>query len=511
MAGYPPPNYGYGPPPPNQQPPYGAPQPGVPYGAPPPGQPYGAPPPGQPYGAPPPDNLTAPHRLRTEGSRNRTSQQPHLLPTAHHRLPTRVLLLRRTNLKRSKVDLTFTTCPTSDPAHLSLRTDRSRRGIRRSINRLRRPTVDRAADRDGSGFIDDKELQAALSSYNQSFSLRTVHLLMYLFTNSNSRKIGPKEFTQVFYSLQNWRSIFERFDRDRSGTIDPPELREALLSLGFSVSPVVLDLLVLKFDKSGGKSRAIEYDNFIECCLTVKGLTEKFKEKDTSVNGLIQHFYSISRSGCFHGELRILRCLRQELIVIDDLLSALVGIEGRCVSIKKVRAKDDEVHFQIDPSMDLTLQELAKRIFPLCKSFLLINQFVESRSQFKKGLVNHAFAAALSALLLDYQAMVAQLEHQFRLRRLSIQGLWFYIQPMMGLMQALSIVIKKVVADDMMGSSVLNLLQSQAKAMAGDSAVRSFLEKMAQCASSAYLSILESEAPIERSEGQHSNSAAFHH
>ncbi|CAM8888611.1 unnamed protein product [Rhodiola kirilowii] len=181
----------------------------------------------------------------------------------------------------------------------------------------------------------------------------------------------------------------------------------------------------------------------------------------------------------------------QELIVIDDLLSALVGIEGRCVSIKKVRAKDDEVHFQIDPSMDLTLQELAKRIFPLCKSFLLINQFVESRSQFKKGLVSHAFAAALSALLLDYQAMVAQLEHQFRLRRLSIQGLWFYIQPMMGLMQALSIVIKKVVADDMMGSSVLNLLQSQAKAMAGDSAVRSFLEKMAQCASSAYLSILE--------------------
>lgn len=47
-----------------------------------------------------------------------------------------------------------------------------------------------AADRDNSGFIDDKELQGALSSYNQSFSMRTVHLLMYLFTNSNVRKIG---------------------------------------------------------------------------------------------------------------------------------------------------------------------------------------------------------------------------------------------------------------------------------------------------------------------------------
>ncbi|GJV89379.1 hypothetical protein Tco_1533317 [Tanacetum coccineum] len=40
-------------------------------------------------------------------------------------------------------------------------------------------------------------------------------------------------------------------------------------------------------------------------------------------------------------------------------------------------------------------QESAKRIFPLCKSYLLINEFVESRSQIKCGLVNHAFAAAL--------------------------------------------------------------------------------------------------------------------
>ncbi|THU65027.1 hypothetical protein C4D60_Mb01t32810 [Musa balbisiana] len=142
-----------------------------------------------------------------------------------------------------------------------------------------------AADRDGSGFIDDKELQQALSSYNQSFSLRTVHLLMYLFTSSTVRKIGPKEFTSVFYSLQNWRAIFETFDRDRSGKIDTMELHEALRSLGFSVSPAVLDLLVTKFDKSGGKSKAIEYDNFIECCLTVKGLTEKFKEKDTKYSG----------------------------------------------------------------------------------------------------------------------------------------------------------------------------------------------------------------------------------
>lgn len=87
------------------------------------------------------------------------------------------------------------------------------------------------------------------------------------------------------------QGIFERFDRDRSGRIDNHELREALLSLGFGVSPMVLDLLVSKYDKSGGKHMAIEYDNFIECCLTVKGLTDKFRERDTTFSGTANFNY----------------------------------------------------------------------------------------------------------------------------------------------------------------------------------------------------------------------------
>lgn len=46
----------------------------------------------------------------------------------------------------------------------------------------------------------------------------------------------------------------------------------------------------------------------------------------------------------------------QELIVIDDLLSALVGIEGRYISIKRFHGKEESVAFQVDPSMDLALQ-----------------------------------------------------------------------------------------------------------------------------------------------------------
>ncbi|XP_022742690.1 probable calcium-binding protein CML49 [Durio zibethinus] len=254
-GGYPhhPPGYGYGPPP-------GQSYTAAPYtaGAPPPPQPYGAPYAAAPYGAPsapysvPPGEKPPKDKLQAHGVGGAPPVHGGSYPPAGgYASPFGALL-----------PSAFP--PGTDPNIVA---------------------CFQMADRDVSGFIDDKELQGALSSYNQSFSLRTVRLLMYLFTNTNTRKIGPKEFTSVFYSLQNWRAIFEKFDRDRSGKIDANELREALLSLGFAVSPVVLDLLVSKFDKTGGKNKAIEYDNFIECCLTVKGLTEKFKEKDTMYSG----------------------------------------------------------------------------------------------------------------------------------------------------------------------------------------------------------------------------------
>ncbi|CAN0907838.1 Calcium-binding protein CBP [Linum grandiflorum] len=288
MSGYPyqpPSGYGYGGPPPPQ--PYGAssghpqsqshgsspPQPHS-YGssAHPQSQSYGsAPPPPQPYGS------SAPY-----GSSQSHQQQPHGAPSAPYAAPYGAPPPKEKPHPASSGHGGSGYPPSASygSPFASLVPSAFPPGTDPSI-----VACFQMADQDGSGFIDDKELQRALSSYNQSFSLRTVHLLMYLFTNTNTRKIGPKEFTQVFYSLQSWRGIFERFDRDRSGKIDANELKEALLSLGFSVSPVVLQLLVSKFDKTGGRNNAIEYDNFIECCLTVKGLTEKFKEKDMAFTG----------------------------------------------------------------------------------------------------------------------------------------------------------------------------------------------------------------------------------
>ncbi|XP_021741065.1 probable calcium-binding protein CML49 [Chenopodium quinoa] len=132
-------------------------------------------------------------------------------------------------------------------------------------------------DRDGNGIIDDRELQSVLTNCNHNFNLRTVHLLMYEFTHSNRRMIGPKEFVPLLKCLQTWRAMFQRFDRDRNGSIDSSEMNQAMSSLGYCVSPIIVNLLVAKFSKSGRCS--LQYDAFIECCLTIKGLTETFNAK----------------------------------------------------------------------------------------------------------------------------------------------------------------------------------------------------------------------------------------
>ncbi|CAN0900486.1 Probable calcium-binding protein CML48 [Linum grandiflorum] len=136
-------------------------------------------------------------------------------------------------------------------------------------------------DVDRSGYIDDKELQQALSSIYQRFHIRTIRLLIFLFKNPHhSLRVGPKEFAALWSCLGQWRAIFDRYDRDRSGKIDLFELRDALYGLGYAVPPSVLRILISKYDDGSGRKIELSFDSFVECGLILKGLTEKFKEKD---------------------------------------------------------------------------------------------------------------------------------------------------------------------------------------------------------------------------------------
>ncbi|XVE79251.1 hypothetical protein DITRI_Ditri14bG0042800 [Diplodiscus trichospermus] len=136
------------------------------------------------------------------------------------------------------------------------------------------PDVVRAfqmVDRDRSGFIDENELQQALSSGYERFNIRTIRLLMFLFKNPHdSLRIAPREFAALWSCLGHWRAIFERFDRDRSGKIDLMELRDALYSLGYAIPPSVLQVLISKYDNGSGRRVELNFDSFVECGMIVK-------------------------------------------------------------------------------------------------------------------------------------------------------------------------------------------------------------------------------------------------
>lgn len=68
----------------------------------------------------------------------------------------------------------------------------------------------------------------------------------------------------------------------------------------------------------------------------------------------------------------------------------------------------------------------------------LAPSFIEEKSSFEYGQVNHALTAAMRTLMKEYLILVSQLEHLQRQGLLTLQKLWFYIQPTMRTMEILA-------------------------------------------------------------------------
>lgn len=47
-----------------------------------------------------------------------------------------------------------------------------------------------------------------------------------------SGSMGFNEFKELWAVLNQWKSTFSNFDRDRSGTVEPQELQQALVAMG---------------------------------------------------------------------------------------------------------------------------------------------------------------------------------------------------------------------------------------------------------------------------------------
>jgi len=153
-----------------------------------------------------------------------------------------------------------------------------------------------SVDSDRSGSISPPELERALINGDWTpFDLDTVKLLMSIFDTDRSGTIGFNEFAGLWKYIKDWQGVFRHFDSDRSGSIEGPELMQALRQFGYNLSEPLLGLVQRKYASTvsgrGAPSAGISFDRFVRACVVIKQLSEAFQRLDTDRDGWIQINY----------------------------------------------------------------------------------------------------------------------------------------------------------------------------------------------------------------------------
>lgn len=142
------------------------------------------------------------------------------------------------------------------------------------------------------GEVDAEELQRCLTqsgftgSYSP-FSLETCRIMIAMLDRDFTGKMGFSEFKELFQALNGWKQNFMTFDRDRSGTVEPHEMNQAISAMGYRVSPQALNAIVKRYSKGG----RIFFDDYVACCVKLRALTDNFRRRDTMHQGSVMFQY----------------------------------------------------------------------------------------------------------------------------------------------------------------------------------------------------------------------------
>ncbi|KAM4630754.1 LOW QUALITY PROTEIN: peflin [Polymixia lowei] len=148
-----------------------------------------------------------------------------------------------------------------------------------------------SVDTDHSGTITLKELRQALVNSNWSaFNDETCLMMINMFDKTRSGRMDLFGFSALWIFMQQWRALFQQYDRDRSGCISGTELHQALAQMGYNLSPQFAETVVGRFTVRGVRP-GMQLDRFIQVCTQLQSMTQAFREKDTAMTGNIRLNY----------------------------------------------------------------------------------------------------------------------------------------------------------------------------------------------------------------------------
>ncbi|MEE6513613.1 hypothetical protein FKM82_021358 [Ascaphus truei] len=180
----------------------------------------------------------------------------------------------------------------------------------------------------------------------------------------------------------------------------------------------------------------------------------------------------------------------QEAAIVEDLLYVLIGVDGRYICAQPLAGRQGR-SFSVDPNLDMSVKELVNRILPVAASYSTVTRFIEEKASFEYGQVNHALGAAMRTLVKEYMILVTQLEHLQRQGLLSLQKLWFYVQPTLRTMEALASLTTSLDKGECLGGATLSLLHDRTFGYTGDSQAQELCLYLTKAASAPYFEILE--------------------
>ncbi|XP_041757949.1 peflin [Coregonus clupeaformis] len=147
-------------------------------------------------------------------------------------------------------------------------------------------------DTDHSGSITLKELKQALVNSNWSaFNDETCLMMINMFDKTKCGRIDLFGFSALWVFMQQWRQLFQQYDRDRSGCISGTELHQALSQMGYNLSPQFTETIAAKYSVRSGRPGSMQLDCFIQVCTQLQSMTQAFREKDSAMTGNIRMSY----------------------------------------------------------------------------------------------------------------------------------------------------------------------------------------------------------------------------
>lgn len=181
----------------------------------------------------------------------------------------------------------------------------------------------------------------------------------------------------------------------------------------------------------------------------------------------------------------------QQTAVMDDLLHLMLGVDGRYITAKPLRETQKRA-FVVDQTLDVSLLSLVNRILPICSYYSTICRFMEEHSKFVHGMVNQGLSAAMRALVREYTILVAQLENQLMENQLTLQKMWYYVQPCLKTMELMARAASMVVKGRCRGGRTLTVLHKLTSSLMGDERGQELSLHLITAASKPYLAMLSS-------------------